>query len=257
MKQKVIITGIDISRQKVLSKNETKKLLKEYKNGDEKAKEKIVLGNIKLILSVLKKCNIPDKIDINDLFQIGCVGLIKAIDNFNLDLDVHFSTYAIPMILGEIRRYLRDSSQLKISRQVKDNAYKILKCKENYIAEHGKEPSYEQLSNILNLEIYDIYEALNSINCVCSIYDPVYSENGDSISIIDKLSDEINYSDKALNYSALKDGMKDLSKIQKTVIQKRYYEGLTQFEIASELSISQAQVSRLEKSAIEQLKKRF
>lgn len=257
MQQKVTITGLDTAKIPVLSKKNCKKYLLEYKNGNTQAKEKLVVGNLKLVLSVLKKCNIPSRIDINDVFQIGCIGLIKAIDNFNLEMDVSFSTYAIPMILGEIKRYLRDSTPLKISRQIKDVAYKVLKCKEAYLAQYSKEPSVEELANLLHLEEKEIFEAMNSINTVVSIFDPIYSENGESISIIDQLSDDVNYSDKIANYATLKEGIQQLSHLQKKIIQKRYYDGLTQFEIANELSISQAQVSRLEKSAIQELKKRF
>ena len=257
MQQKVTITGIDTANIIVLNKKSCKKYLIEYQNGNIEAKEKLVMGNLKLVLSVLKKCNIPARIDINDVFQIGCIGLIKAIDNFNLELDVSFSTYAIPMILGEIKRYLRDSTQLKISRQIKDVAYKVLKCKEQYLSIHGKEPTTEELSIILEIDQKDIFEALNSINTVVSIFDPIYTENGESISIIDQLSDDVDYSQKIANYSTLKEGIKQLSALQKKIIQKRYYDGLTQFEIADELAISQAQVSRLEKSAISELKKLF
>ena len=251
MQQKVTITGLDTSKIQVLSRKNCRQLLIDYHHGDRTAKDKLVMGNLKLILSVLKKCNIPARIDINDVFQIGVIGLIKAIDNFNLEMDVSFSTYAIPMILGEIKRYLRDSTQLKVSRQIKDIAYKILKCKENYIATHGKEPK------ILEIPEVDLFEAMNSINSVVSIFDPIYTENGESISIIDQLSDEIDYGQRIANYTALYDGLNRLSTLQKKIIQKRYYDGLTQFEIANELAISQAQVSRLEKSAISELKKRF
>jgi len=257
MQQKVTITGIDTSKIQVLNKKNCRKYLIEYKKGNLKAKEELVMGNLKLVLSVIKKCNIPARIDVNDVFQIGCIGLIKAIDNFNLELDVSFSTYAIPMILGEIKRYLRDSTQLKISRQIKDVAYKVLKCKEAYLSIHGKEPSIEEIATILNMKQSEICETINSVQSVASIFDPVFSENGESISIIDQLSDDVNYSEKVSNYSTLKDGIMQLSQLQKTIIQKRYYDGLTQFEIANELDISQAQVSRLEKNALQELKKRF
>ena len=255
-KYKVDITGINTSEIEVLSNEEMTKLFVEYQNGNLDAKDRLINGNLKLVLSILRTFN-KGNVNLDDLFQVGVIGLIKAIDNFNLEMDVSFSTYAIPMILGEIKRYLRDSTPLKISRQIKDVAYKVLKCKEAYLAQYSKEPSVEELANLLHLEEKEIFEAMNSINTVVSIFDPIYSENGESISIIDQLSDDVNYSDKIANYATLKEGIQQLSHLQKKIIQKRYYDGLTQFEIANELSISQAQVSRLEKSAIQELKKRF
>lgn len=257
MHQKVEICGINTSTLKVLAKKECKDLLLQYQSGSLEAKEKIIMGNLKLVLSVLKKINIPATVDINDIFQIGVVGLIKSIDNFNLDLDVAFSTYAIPMIIGEIKRFLRDNTPVKISRQIKDVAYKVLKCKEHLVSETQIDPSIEEISKHIGIDEYDINEAMNSINSVVSIYEPIYTENGDSIRIIDQLSDDFNNQEKLLNYQTLNTGISNLPKIQKEIIKKRYYDGLTQFEIAEELSISQAQVSRLEKNAINELKKLF
>lgn len=255
--QKVNITGLNTATLKALKKEETINLLKEYKTGDIYAKEKLIVGNLKLVLAVLKKININQNIDINDLFQIGCIGLIKAIENFNLELNLSFSTYAIPMIQGEIRRYLRDNTQLKISRQIKDIAYKILKCKDEFINKYDKEPTNEEICQILNITKNQIDEAICSTNNVISIFDPIYNENGDSLNLIDQLSDDYNYHDKVINYDTLNEGLKSLNPMLKKIIQKRYYDGLTQFEIAQELSISQAQVSRMEKNAIEELKKLF
>ena len=257
MQKKVVITGVNTSKIKILKKEESISLLKRYKNGENECKDKLILGNLKLILSVLKKININQNIDINDLFQIGVIGLIKAIENFNVDLNLSFSTYAIPMIYGEIRRYLRDNSQLKVSRQIKDTAYKVLKCKEEYIINNDYEPSLKEISKIINISEKDIDIAVNSTNSVVSLFEPIYNENGDSINIIDQLSDDYEYQEKLINYNTFHEGLKNLPLMQKKIIEKRYYEGLTQFEIAEELSISQAQVSRLEKNALDNLKKLF
>lgn len=256
-RHKVHITGLNTADLKTLTKEETISLLYEYKKGNTAVKEQLIMGNIKLILTVLKKLNINTSVDINDLFQIGCIGLMKAIDNFNLDLNLSFSTYAVPMILGEIRRYLRDNTQIKISRQIKDTAYKILKCREAILNETDKEPTLDEIGKKLQISNQQIDEAIQSTNTVVSIFDPIYNDNGDSLSILDQLSDDYTYQEHLINYNTLHDGLKQLSFMQKKIIHKRYYEGLTQFEIAEELAISQAQVSRVEKSAIENLRKLF
>ena len=191
------------------------------------------------------------------LFQVGCIGLIKSIDNFNTDLNVAFSTYAIPMILGEIKRYIRDNSNVKISRQIKDLAYKILKCKEEYIGKFNKEPSTLEISKLLNEPLYKIDEALQSLNCVVSLSDGIISDSGEEMTFIDHISDDYNFEERFINQNTLKNGIEKLDNTSKQIILSRYYKGLTQEEIAKELFISQAQVSRLEKSAISYLKKLF
>ena len=256
-KHKVDITGIKTTNLKVLKNDETIELLKQYKNNNDKvALDKIIMGNMKLILSVIKnfnnRCDNQD-----DLFQIGCIGLIKAINNFDVQFNLKFSTYAVPMIIGEIKRYLRDNTPVRISRQIKDLAYRSLKAKEEYIEKNNVEPSEEVLANILNVETSDIQEALNSTQSVVSLYDTVYGEGEESIFIIDQLSDESQNSEKTINYITLKQALSTLSKSQKDIIRDRYYLGKTQFEIASEFNISQAQVSRIEKSAIDSLKSFF
>ena len=257
MNNKVNITNINTNQLKTLNKDRCIFLIKEYKNGNLKAKEEIILGNLKLVLSVVKKVNFSSSVDPDDLFQVGCIGLIKSIDNFNTDLNVAFSTYAIPMILGEIKRYIRDNSNVKISRQIKDLAYKILKCKEEYIGKFNKEPSTLEISKLLNEPLYKIDEALQSLNCVVSLSDGIISDSGEEMTFIDHISDDYNFEERFINQNTLKNGIEKLDNTSKQIILSRYYKGLTQEEIAKELFISQAQVSRLEKSAISYLKKLF
>ena len=256
-KHKVEITGIKTTNIKVLKNEETIDLIEEYKrNNDGVVLEKIIMGNMKLVLSVIK--NFSNRCDNqDDLFQIGCIGLIKAINNFDTQFNLKFSTYAVPMIIGEIKRYLRDNTPVRISRQIKDLAYKSLKAKEEYMEINNEEPTDEMLANMLNVEASDIQEALNSTQSVVSLYDTVYGEGDESIFIIDQLSDESQSNDKTINYLTLKQAFSKLNKPQRDVIRDRYYLGKTQFEIANDSNISQAQVSRIEKSAIESLKSFF
>ena len=256
-RHKVVITGIKTTDIKVLKNEDTMQLLERYKNSkDNLILEKIIMGNMKLILSVIKKfSNRCDNQD--DLFQIGCIGLIKAINNFDSSFNLKFSTYAVPMIIGEIKRYLRDNTPVRISRQIKDLAYKSLKAKEEYMELNNEEPTNDMLANMLNVETGDIQEAMNSTQSVVSLYDTVYGEGEESIFIIDQLKDESQSSEKTINYLTLKDALTKLNKFQKEVINSRYYLGKTQFEIANEFNISQAQVSRIEKSAIDSLKSFF
>ena len=256
-KHKVEITGIKTTNIKVLKNEETIDLIEEYKrNNDGVVLEKIIMGNMKLVLSVIK--NFSNRCDNqDDLFQIGCIGLIKSINNFDTQFNLKFSTYAVPMIIGEIKRYLRDNTPVRISRQIKDLAYKSLKAKEEYMEINNEEPTDEMLANMLNVEASDIQEALNSTQSVVSLYDTVYGEGDESIFIIDQLSDESQSNDKTINYLTLKQAFSKLNKPQRDVIRDRYYLGKTQFEIANDSNISQAQVSRIEKSAIESLKSFF
>jgi len=255
-KHKVEIVGINTNDIKILNNNEIRELIIKYRNGDHNSKDELVMGNLKLILSVIKgfvsRCDNQD-----DLFQIGVIGLIKAIDNFNLDYNLQFSTYAVPMIIGEIKRYLRDNTQVRISRQIKDLAYKALKEKEKYLDEFGCEISESELAKRLDVAIEDIKLALESTNMVVSLYDSVYSDEEDDILLIDQLSDELVMDKKIVNELTLNEALKSLSDIQKRVINDRYYLGKTQFEIANEFNISQAQVSRIEKSAITNIRAFF
>lgn len=255
-KHKVEITGLDTSKIKVLSNDETKKLLKESQKGSKEARDKLVEGNLKLVLSVIRKFKDRNE-NLDDLFQIGCIGLMKAIDNFDLAQDVYFSTYAVPMIIGEIKRYLRDNTQLRVSRQLKDLAYKALKEKEKYLNEKQKEPTVEELAKILDVDVYDLIEALDSTMTLTSIYDPIYSDNGDTILLLDQIRDEKDEYEKTINQITLKEGVKHLDNVQKDIIFQRYYDGKTQMEIAKEYNISQAQVSRIEKNALKILKMFF
>ena len=257
LNNKVNITNVKTSNIKILSKEKCNQLLKDYKNGDLLAKDKIVLGNLKLVLSVIKRINYPSHVDPDDLFQVGCIGLIKSIDNFNVDLNLAFSTYAIPMISGEIKRYLRDNNNVKISRQIKDLAYKILKEKERYSLIYNKEPNTLELAKLLNEEVYKIDEALKSLNCVVSLQESITHDDSEEMTYLDQLSDDYDFERNFINSNTLKNGIKRLDKTQRNIIIKRYYTGLTQEEIAKELFISQAQVSRLEKNAISILKKLF
>jgi len=255
-KHKVVITGVDTSNLTVLSSKETIECISLYRNGDENAKEKAVLGNLKLVLSIVNQfAKRSDNLD--DLFQVGEMGLIKAIDNFSLEHDVKFSTYAVPMILGEIKRYLRDSSFLHISRQIKDRAYKALKAKEEWIATYQREPTYEELAEVLQVTYFEIVECFDALAGVSYLSEPLYNDFEESIELIDVIPESKDNVKKMLNSLSLEEGFKHLDEMEQLIIKKRYYEGQTQLEIASEFAISQAQVSRLEKNALKRLKTYF
>lgn len=255
-KYKVEITGINTNNIEVLSDNEKIELFKKFKQGDKSAREKLINGNLKLVLSILKKYqNRCDNMD--DLFQIGCVGLMKAIDNFDLSHNVKFSTYAVPLILGEVRRYLRDNSNLRISRSIKDLAYKILKYKEQYFIENGKEPTNEMVAKHLQTEPIDIIIAMEAMKDPISMFEPIYNDGGDTIYLEDQLESK---KDKITNWDiriSLNDAINELKSKEKRIITDRYILGKTQMEIAEEIGISQAQVSRIEKGGIENIKRRI
>lgn len=255
-KNKVEIVGVDTSKLVNLEKNEIVELLNKYHNGDKNVFNTLVEGNLKLVLSIVKKYN-NRKENLDDIFQVGVLGLIKAINNFDIKLNVLFSTYAVPMIIGEIKRYLRDNNMVKISRQLKDISYKALKVKEDFIEKNNREPSLKEIANILNIEEYDLKEAFDSSFSVISIYEPVNNENGDELYLLDQLSND-NYEDYNLvDYLTLEEAINHLSKPHKDIIYKRYYNDLTQNEIAKEYNVSQAQISRIEKQALNELKKYF
>ncbi len=255
-RHKVEICGVNTADIKVLSNEEMVELFQKLQNGEESAKEKLIEGNLKLVLSILKKYN--NRIDnMDDLFQVGCIGLIKAIDNFDLSYEVRFSTYAVPMILGEVKRYLRDNNSVRIARSIKDLAYRISKLKEELIAKYGREPSVSEISKILEIDEYDIVLALDSLKDTTSIFDPIYNDGGDVIYLCDQLEDKTgkNYSwDERLS---LKEALNLLKEKERYVIQSRYLYGKTQMELSEELGISQAQISRLEKSGIDQIKRKI
>ena len=252
-KYKVDISGINTNDLVSLSSDEMFNLFHSYKDGDLCVRDILIEGNLRLVLSILKKFyNKYDNLD--DLFQIGCVGLIKAIDNFDLSYGVKFSTYAVPMILGEIKRYIRDDNSIRISRSLKDIAYKILKIKEEYYLKNGEEPSLEYLSKELGVSEFDISNSLQALKEPISMYEPIYSDGGDTIYLYDQIEDKknaYNFSDKLV----VEDAIDDLNEREKYILDERFIVGKSQVEIADELDISQAQVSRLEKKAINQLKK--
>ncbi len=255
-KYKVEIIGINTNDIKILSDKEKEVLFKRLQNGDTKARDELAEGNLKLVLSILKRYqNRCDNMD--DLFQIGCVGLMKAIDNFDLNHGVKFSTYAVPLILGEIRRYLRDNSNLRISRSIKDLAYKILRAKEEYFMIHGKEMTNKEVAEKLEVEEIDVIIAIDAMKDPISMFEPIYDNGGDTIFLEDQIESK---KDKASNWDiliSLNSAVKNLKEKEKKIITERFLVGKTQMEIAEEIGISQAQVSRLEKSGIDELKRKI
>ena len=247
----VKINNINTNNLKVLSNDEMNKLFIELKNGKLDNKEIIINGNLKLVLSLLKRFN-NKGINLDDLFQIGVVGLIKAVDNFDLSYNCLFSTYAVPLILGEMKRYIRDNTSIRISRGIKDNAYMILKYKEEYLKKYNKEASIDDIKSNLNLNEYDIRLALDSLKDVMSLYEPIYNDSGDTIYLYDQIADTSDDKDSLI---ALRKALEHIKLRERQVLENRYIYGMTQSEIADDLSISQAQVSRIEKSAILKLKK--
>ena len=240
---KVDITGINTNELKVLNGNEMVSLFEKYRNGDLEAKEELINGNLKLVLSM------------DDLFQVGVIGLIKAIDNFDLSYNLKLSTYAVPLILGEIKRYIRDNSSIRISRSIKDLAYSILKYKEEYFNLYGKDPTNEEIAKILNVEEYKIAQALDSLKEPMSIFEPIYNDGGDTIYLMDQIADKKDLnSDKDMLIS-LRRGLNKIKEREREILVERYIVGKTQMEIADALNISQAQVSRIEKNAIMSLKR--
>ena len=242
MQNKVEICGVNTSKLKVLKNDETQALLLRAKQGDMKAREELIAGNLRLVLSVIQRfANRGENAD--DLFQVGCIGLIKAIDNFNTDLDVRFSTYGVPMIVGEIRRYLRDNSTMRVSRAMRDTAYKVLQAKEAYMAEHQREPTVDEIARMLELKREEVVFALDAIVDPVSLYEPVYDNGGDAICVMDQVRDTKNTDESWTERIALKDALKLLDERERRILSLRFYEG------------SQAQVSRLEKGAINTIKK--
>ena len=252
--KKVEITGINTSNIQVLKNDEMNQLFQAYQAGDLTAKETLVNGNLKLVLSILKRFN-TTKENIDDLFQIGCIGLLKAIDNFDLSIGVCFSTYAVPLILGEIRRYVRDNTSIRVSRSIKDNAYHVLKFKEEYINKYGIEPSNEIISKSLNMSELEIASCLDALCEPVSIFEPIYNDGGDTIYLCDQLADKKELKQDKDALISLRKGLQAIKNRERIVLEQRYIIGKTQMEIASSLNISQAQVSRIEKNAIRTLKR--
>lgn len=253
-KYKVEISGVDTNNIKVLKNDEMKKLFIKMNQGDLFARDLLIEGNLKLVLSILKRFNNRCE-NMDDLFQIGCVGLVKAIDNFDLSHDVKFSTYAVPMIMGEVRRYLRDNNSIRVSRSLKDIAYKTLKFKEEYLNKYGKEASMEEISKNLGVEEFDIVNAIDSLREPVSMFEPIYSDGGDTIYLFDQIEDKTNNTADVSMRLAIDDAINNLEERERKILDDRFVIGKTQMEIADELGISQAQVSRIEKGAIKELKK--
>lgn len=253
---KVELCGINTSKLKVLTDSEKKDLLIKAKAGDMSARQELIYGNLRLVLSIIQRFT-NRKESLDDLFQVGCIGLVKAVDNFNVDLDVKFSTYAVPMIIGEIRRYLRDNNAIRISRSVRDLAYRALQAREELIKEKECEPTVEDIAKRLGEKKESVVHAMEAIIEPISLYEPVYSESGDSIYVIDQLSDNTSSDEIWLENIALKEAMKTLNERERKIINLRYYKNKTQMEIAEEIGISQAQVSRLEKGALEHIRKQI
>lgn len=253
---KVVISGLATDHLQVLDNERMKELFIAYQSGDEQAKEELIYGNLKLVLSIVQRFAARCE-NMDDLFQVGCIGLVKAIENFDLGHEVRFSTYAVPMIMGEIRRYLRDDQIIRVSRHLKDLSYRIFRLKEAYIHEHQKEPSIAWLAQQCEVRKKDVVDALDSCQSVLSIFEPIYSSDGDELYLLDQIRDEHDDIARQRDVLSLQKSMHVLSQRELDIIHKRYYDDMTQMEIAQELGISQAQVSRLEKNAIQTLKKQM
>lgn len=249
---KVVICGTDTSKLPILKEKEKRELLIKTKNGDKKAREDLINGNLRLVLSVIQKFTGRGE-NLDDLFQIGTIGLIKAIDNFDVSHGVKFSTYAVPMIIGEIRRYLRDNNPIRVSRSIKDTAYRAMQVREKLMNQNQSEPTVSEIAAELNIPRSEVVIALESVVEPISLYDPVYSDGGDTIYVLDQVGDN-NDDNNLLGEIALKEAIKNLSNREKTILSLRFMSGKTQMEVSEEIGISQAQVSRLEKCALKKIK---
>ena len=253
---KVEICGLNTSNLKTLTDEEKRELLIKCKAGDENARKELIYGNLRLVLSIVQRFS-GRKENMDDLFQVGCIGLIKAVDHFNVDLEVKFSTYAVPMIIGEIRRYLRDNNAIRISRSVRDLAYRALHVREEMIAIKECEPTIEEIALKLGEKKEAVLHAMDAIVEPISLYEPVYNDNGDALYLMDQLADSSDGDESWIESILLKEAMKQLSEREQKIIQMRFYRNKTQMEIASEIGISQAQVSRLEKAALEKMREQM
>ncbi|MBQ9967955.1 MAG: RNA polymerase sporulation sigma factor SigG [Oscillospiraceae bacterium] len=254
MQSKVEICGVNTSKLKTLRPEEMTELLLRAKEGDREARDKLVEGNLRLVLSVTQRFmgrgENPD-----DLFQVGCIGLLKAVQNFDATKEVRFSTYGVPMIAGEIRRYLRDNSPIRVSRSVRDLAYRILQCKEQLLLEMGREPTMEQIASKMELPLSEVVDAMDAVATPISLYEPVYSDGGDPLTVMDQVRDTKNTDEKWVEQIALREAMTKLGEREKEILAMRFHEGRTQMEVAKKIGISQAQVSRLEKNALGAIRK--
>ncbi len=253
MATKVEICGVNTSELPVLSNKEMRELFKKVRDGNDEARRRIIGGNLRLVLSVIQRFNNRGE-NVDDLFQVGCIGLMKAIDNFDLEQNVRFSTYAVPMIIGEIRRYLRDNNPIRVSRSLRDTAYKALQVKENMLNEKSKEPSVSEIAGELGVTREEIVFAMDAIQDPISLFEPIYHDGGDPIFVMDQLSDEKS-DENWLEGVALREALERLSEREKMILTMRFFRGKTQMEVADSIGISQAQVSRLEKAALKNLKR--
>lgn len=256
MQSKVEICGVNTSRLEVLTAAETDALLRRCSKGDREARERLISCNLRLVLSVIQRfSNRGESMD--DLFQVGCIGLIKSIDNFNVELNVRFSTYAVPMIIGEIRRYLRDNSTIRVSRSMRDTAYRALQAKEAFVREHQREPTIEELAKEMDVPREEVVFALDAIMDPVSLYEPVFEGNGDALCVMDQVGDPKNSDEQWLEQIALKEAIEHLTPREQRILTMRFFEGRTQMEVAEEIHISQAQVSRLEKNALDRIRRQI
>lgn len=253
---KVEICGVNTAKLTTLGHDEMQALLSMAKNGDETARNRLIACNLRLVLSIIQRFS-NRKENLDDLFQVGCIGLIKAIDNFNTELDVKFSTYAVPMIIGEVRRYLRDNNSIRVSRSMRDLAYRALQAREELINKTETEPSVAQIAETIGAKENDVLRAMEAIVEPVSLYEPIFNDGGDSLFLLDQLSDTDHTDDSWLEDIALKEAMKHLGERERNIIKMRFYKGKTQMEIAEEIGISQAQVSRLEKAALDRIRKQI
>lgn len=254
MFNKVEVSGVNTSKLPKLKEKEMKELLYRIQNGEPECREEFIEGNLRLVLSVIKRFNNRGE-SVDDLFQVGCIGLMKSIDNFNLSLNVRFSTYAVPMIIGEIRRYLRDNNSIRVSRSLRDTAYKALQVRDRWVKDYDKEPSVTEIAKELELPREDVVFALDAIQSPVSLYQPIYHDGGDESYLMDQLSDTKNIDDSWIENISIKEGMKKLKNREKLILNMRFFDGKTQTEVADEIGISQAQVSRVEKFALKHMKK--
>ena len=250
---KVEICGVNTSKLPLLSNEEKEALFARIQEGDMEARELYIKGNLRLVLSVIKRFGSSNE-NADDLFQIGCIGLIKAIDNFDSTLNVKFSTYAVPMIIGEIRRFLRDNNSVRVSRSIRDTAYKALQAKEQYIKQYNREPNLEEIAKAADLPLKDVMFALDAISDSVSLNEPIYNDGNETIRVMDQIADDKNLDEDILEKLSLKSAIKNLSEREKEILLMRYYIGKTQMEVSEEVGISQAQVSRLEKNALNAIK---
>lgn len=251
---KVEICGLDTSKLPKITQSESKELLGRIKAGDAEAREEFIGANLRLVLSIIQRFSGRGE-QMDDLFQVGCIGLIKAIDNFNTNLDVRFSTYAVPMIIGELRRYLRDNTALRVSRSIRDTAYKALKKRAELMDELSREPKLDEIAKALDMKEEDIAFALEAIQDPVSLYEPVYHDDGDALYVMDQIRDDKDGDEKWLDSIAISNGLDSLAERERRIIELRFFHGRTQMEVAEEIGISQAQVSRLEKNALKSMRK--